>query len=33
MTNNPNPEMNTGIADCKAFIQDYADRIVNKKLN
>jgi len=33
MTNNPNPEMNTGIADCKAFIQDYADRIVNKRLN
>jgi len=33
MTNNPNPEMNTGISDCKAFIQDYADRIVNKKLN
>jgi phosphoglycerol transferase MdoB-like AlkP superfamily enzyme len=33
MTGNLNPEMNKGIADCKAFIQDYADRIVNKKLN
>ncbi|GAA3966872.1 LTA synthase family protein [Mucilaginibacter dorajii] len=28
-----NPEMNKGMADCKALIQDYADRIVNKKLN
>jgi len=33
MTGNLNPEMNKGITDCKAFIQDYADRIVNKKLN
>ena len=33
MTGSLNPEMNKGIADCKAFIQDYADRIVNKKLN
>jgi phosphoglycerol transferase MdoB-like AlkP superfamily enzyme len=28
-----NPEMNKGMLDCKAFIQDYADRIVNGKLN
>jgi phosphoglycerol transferase MdoB-like AlkP superfamily enzyme len=27
------PEMQKGMMDCKAFIQDYADRIVNKKLN
>jgi phosphoglycerol transferase MdoB-like AlkP superfamily enzyme len=27
------PEMNTGMLDCKAFIQDYADRVVNRKLN
>lgn len=33
MTGNLNSEMNKGITDCKAFIQDYADRIVNKKLN
>lgn len=33
MTGNLNPEMNKGIADCKAFIQDYSDRIVNRKLN
>ncbi|MDB5088061.1 MAG: Phosphoglycerol transferase MdoB, partial [Mucilaginibacter sp.] len=33
MAGNLNPEMNKGIADCKAFIQDYSDRIVNKKLN
>jgi phosphoglycerol transferase MdoB-like AlkP superfamily enzyme len=28
-----NSEMNKGMLDCKAFIQDYADRIVNGKLN
>ncbi|TSD66729.1 sulfatase-like hydrolase/transferase [Inquilinus sp. KBS0705] len=28
-----NPEMQKGMMDCKAFIQDYNDRIVNKKLN
>ncbi len=28
-----NAEMNKGMADCKAFIQDYTDRIVNGKLN
>lgn len=28
-----NPEMNKGVLDCKAFIQDYTDRIVNGKLN
>ncbi|HJP63050.1 MAG TPA: sulfatase-like hydrolase/transferase [Mucilaginibacter sp.] len=28
-----NAEMSKGILDCKAFIQDYTDRIVNKKLN
>ena len=28
-----NPEMNKGMLDCKAFIQDYTDRIVNGKLN
>ncbi|RFZ82122.1 alkaline phosphatase family protein [Mucilaginibacter terrenus] len=28
----PTPEMEKGMMDCKAFIQDYADRIVNKKL-
>jgi phosphoglycerol transferase MdoB-like AlkP superfamily enzyme len=33
MTGNLNPEMNKGIMDCKAFIQDYSDRIVNRKLN
>lgn len=33
MTANPNPEMQKGMMDCKAFVQDYADRIVNKKLN
>jgi phosphoglycerol transferase MdoB-like AlkP superfamily enzyme len=27
------PEMQKGMMDCKAFIQDYADRVVNKKLN
>jgi arylsulfatase A-like enzyme len=27
------PEMNTGMLDCKAFVQDYADRVVNGKLN
>ena len=27
-----NPEMNKGVADFKAFIQDYSDRIVNGKL-
>ncbi len=32
-TGNPNAEMNTGMQDCKAFIQDYADRVVNRKLN
>jgi phosphoglycerol transferase MdoB-like AlkP superfamily enzyme len=33
MAGNLNPEMNKGVADCKALIQDYTDRIVNKKLN
>jgi phosphoglycerol transferase MdoB-like AlkP superfamily enzyme len=33
MTGALNPEMNEGMLDCKAFIQDYTDRIVNKKLN
>jgi len=28
----PNPEMNKGMQDCKALIQDYNDRIINKKL-
>ncbi|MFB9845010.1 LTA synthase family protein [Mucilaginibacter ginsenosidivorans] len=28
-----NAEMSKGMLDCKAFIQDYTDRIVNKKLN
>ncbi|WP_184542157.1 LTA synthase family protein [Mucilaginibacter sp. FT3.2] len=28
----PNPEMQKGMLDCKALIQDYTDRIVNKKL-
>jgi phosphoglycerol transferase MdoB-like AlkP superfamily enzyme len=28
----PNAEMNKGMEDCKAFIQDYNDRIINKKL-
>jgi len=28
-----NAEMIKGMLDCKAFIQDYTDRIVNKKLN
>lgn len=28
-----NTEMSKGMLDCKAFIQDYTDRIVNKKLN
>ncbi|MBS1524381.1 MAG: LTA synthase family protein [Bacteroidetes bacterium] len=28
----PNAEMNKGMMDCKAFIQDYNDRIINKKL-
>jgi phosphoglycerol transferase MdoB-like AlkP superfamily enzyme len=28
-----NPEMDKGIRDCKAFIQDYMNRIVNGKLN
>ncbi|HVW97303.1 MAG TPA: sulfatase-like hydrolase/transferase [Mucilaginibacter sp.] len=28
-----NAEMTKGMADCKAFIQDYADRIVNRKLS
>ena len=32
-SDNPNAEMNKGMQDCKAFIQDYASRIVNKKLN
>ncbi|RWY50206.1 LTA synthase family protein [Mucilaginibacter gilvus] len=26
-------EMQKGMMDCKAFIQDYADRVINKKLN
>jgi phosphoglycerol transferase MdoB-like AlkP superfamily enzyme len=33
LTAQPNPEMQKGMMDCKAFVQDYADRIVNKKLN
>jgi len=33
LTGNINPEMNKGMMDCKAFIQDYTDRIVNGKLN
>jgi len=33
MTANLSPEMAKGVLDCKAFIQDYTDRIVNKKLN
>jgi len=28
----PNAEMSKGMQDCKAFIQDYNDRIINKKL-
>ena len=32
MTAQPNAEMQKGIQDCKALIQDYADRIVNGKL-
>ncbi len=32
MTGRLNPEMNKGMLDCKAFIQDYGDRVVNKKL-
>lgn len=28
-----NPEMNKGMLDCKAFVQDYADRIVNHRLS
>lgn len=28
-----NPEMDKGILNCEALIQDYSDRIVNKKLN
>ncbi|ASU33843.1 LTA synthase family protein [Mucilaginibacter xinganensis] len=28
-----NPEMNKGMMDCKALIQDYMNRIVNNKLN
>jgi phosphoglycerol transferase MdoB-like AlkP superfamily enzyme len=28
-----NAEMNTGMLDCKAFVQDYADRVVHGKLN
>jgi len=28
----PNAEMYKGMQDCKAFIQDYNDRIINKKL-
>jgi phosphoglycerol transferase MdoB-like AlkP superfamily enzyme len=33
MDGKPNPEMEKGMMDCKAFIQDYADRVVNHKLN
>ncbi len=33
MSGTLNPEMNKGMLDCKAFIQDYSDRIVNRKLN
>jgi phosphoglycerol transferase MdoB-like AlkP superfamily enzyme len=33
MTGKLNPEMDKGMLDCKAFIQDYTDRIVNGKLN
>ncbi|MEO7212681.1 sulfatase-like hydrolase/transferase [Mucilaginibacter sp.] len=33
MTGELSPEMQKGMMDCKAFIQDYADRVVNKKLN
>jgi len=33
LSGTPNPEMNKGMLDCKAFIQDYSDRIVNRKLN
>ena len=32
MTAQPNAEMQKGMQDCKALIQDYADRIVNGKL-
>lgn len=32
MTAQPNTEMQKGMQDCKALIQDYADRIVNGKL-
>ncbi|HEY9197202.1 MAG TPA: LTA synthase family protein, partial [Mucilaginibacter sp.] len=32
MTAKPNAEMQKGMQDCKALIQDYADRIVNGKL-
>ncbi len=33
MNGKPDAEMEKGMQDCKAFVQDYADRIVNKKLN
>lgn len=33
MDGKPNPEMEKGMMDCKAFVQDYADRVVNHKLN
>ncbi|OOQ59455.1 LTA synthase family protein [Mucilaginibacter pedocola] len=33
LTPNPDAEMQKGMMDCKAFVQDYADRIVNHKLN
>jgi phosphoglycerol transferase MdoB-like AlkP superfamily enzyme len=33
VTGKLNPEMQKGMEDCKAFIQDYANRVVNKKLN
>lgn len=33
MDGKPNPETVKGVLDCKAFIQDYADRVVNGKLN
>ncbi len=33
MTGKLDPEMNKGMLDCKAFIQDYTDRIVNGKLS
>ncbi|HVW13693.1 MAG TPA: sulfatase-like hydrolase/transferase [Mucilaginibacter sp.] len=32
LTGTPNAEMSNGMMDCKAFIQDYNDRIINKKL-